>query len=162
MPTRKAAAVTRAATTARQSTRSSRDPVQPKTRFATKPNTPHATLTQTDASPVASAAAETPARLLRRKPTRPIASAGQDGSSARTAVYAAAIANIHNVIEASHTPRQTSLLVRLNGAIFDPSWEVRDVSLEDIVLAYLGQSSAMNDLTEREPALAHSGRSDAQ
>jgi ABC-2 type transport system ATP-binding protein len=69
----------------------------------------------------------------------------------------AAIASIHNVVEASHTTRQTTLLVRLNGAIFDPSWEVRDVSLEDIVLAYLGQPSASNDLNEREPVLVSGG-----
>ena len=47
------------------------------------------------------------------------------------------VASVHTVIEASHTDRQTTLLVRSNGPIFDPSWEVQDVSLEDIVLAYL-------------------------
>jgi ABC-2 type transport system ATP-binding protein len=73
----------------------------------------------------------------------------------------AAVASVHNVIEASHTARQTTLLVRLNGAIFNPSWEVRDVSLEDIVLAYLGQPSANNDRYEQEPALAHGGREGA-
>ena len=54
----------------------------------------------------------------------------------------AAIASLHNVIEASHTDRQTTLLVRLNGQIFDPAWQQQDVSLEDITLAYLGQSRA--------------------
>ena len=49
-----------------------------------------------------------------------------------------AIASVHTVIEESHADRQTTLLVRLNGPIFDPSWEAQDVSLEDIVLAYLG------------------------
>ncbi|HEX5440191.1 MAG TPA: ABC transporter ATP-binding protein [Ktedonobacterales bacterium] len=52
----------------------------------------------------------------------------------------AAVASLHNVIEASHTERQTTLLVRLNGQLFDASWQQHDVSLEDIVLAYLGQS----------------------
>jgi ABC-2 type transport system ATP-binding protein len=52
----------------------------------------------------------------------------------------AAIASLHNVIEVSHTERQTTLLVRLNGQLFDASWQQQDVSLEDIVLAYLGQS----------------------
>jgi ABC-2 type transport system ATP-binding protein len=66
----------------------------------------------------------------------------------------AAIASIHNVIEVSHTPRQSTLLVRLNGAIFDPAWEVRDVSLEDIVLAYLGQPAGNR---AQDPALTHSG-----
>lgn len=52
----------------------------------------------------------------------------------------AAIASLHNVIEAIHTERQTTLRVRLNGQLFDASWQQHDVSLEDIVLAYLGQS----------------------
>ena len=50
----------------------------------------------------------------------------------------AAVASVHNVIEASHTERQTTLLVRVNGRLFDHSWAVEDVTLEDIVLAYLG------------------------
>lgn len=50
-----------------------------------------------------------------------------------------AIASAHTVIETSHTERQTTLLVRTNGPLFDPSWEVQEVSLEDIVLAYLSQ-----------------------
>ena len=54
----------------------------------------------------------------------------------------AAVASLHNVIEVSHTARQTTLLVRLNGQLFDSSWQPQDVSLEDIVLAYLGQSRA--------------------
>ncbi len=50
-----------------------------------------------------------------------------------------AIASTHTVIETSQTERQTTLLVRTNGPLFDPSWEVQEVSLEDIVLAYLSQ-----------------------
>jgi ABC-2 type transport system ATP-binding protein len=52
----------------------------------------------------------------------------------------AAVSSIHTVIEESHTDLQTTLLVRVNGRVFDPSWEIQDVSLEDIVLAYMGQS----------------------
>jgi ABC-type multidrug transport system ATPase subunit len=52
-----------------------------------------------------------------------------------------ALANVHTVIEASHTDRQTTLLVRTNGPLFDPSWEVQEVSMEDIVLAYLSQQA---------------------
>lgn len=52
----------------------------------------------------------------------------------------AAVGKVHNVVEASHTDRQTTLLVRVNGHLFDPSWEVQGVTLEDIVLAYLGQT----------------------
>jgi ABC-2 type transport system ATP-binding protein len=51
----------------------------------------------------------------------------------------AAVASVHTVIEASHTERQTTLLVRTNGHVFAPSWDLQDVSLEDIVLAYLSQ-----------------------
>lgn len=51
-----------------------------------------------------------------------------------------AIARVHNVLQATHTDRQTTLLVRTNGHVWDPSWEAHDLSLEDIVLAYLGQS----------------------
>jgi ABC-type multidrug transport system ATPase subunit len=53
----------------------------------------------------------------------------------------AAVASVHTVIEASHTVRQTTLLVRAHGPLFDPSWEVQDVSMEDIVLAYLSQQA---------------------
>ncbi len=52
-----------------------------------------------------------------------------------------AIAHLHTIIEVQHTPRQTALLVRLNGPFFDPSWETQSVSLEDVVLAYLGRAS---------------------
>ena len=63
----------------------------------------------------------------------------------------AAVASLHNIIEASHTERQTTLLVRLNGQLFDTSWTVQDVSLEDIVLAYLGQSRSQQLGEERMP-----------
>lgn len=52
-----------------------------------------------------------------------------------------AIAGVHTIIEASHTERQTTLLVRANGPIFAPSWEAQEVSMEDIVLAYLSQQT---------------------
>jgi len=50
-----------------------------------------------------------------------------------------AIAHLHNVVQATHTERQTTMLVRTNGHIWDPSWQVHPVSLEEIVLAYLGK-----------------------
>jgi ABC-2 type transport system ATP-binding protein len=46
------------------------------------------------------------------------------------------------VISSSHTDRQTSLLVRTAGAITDPAWKVHEISLEDLVLAYLADPSA--------------------
>src|SRR5579883_1849804 len=54
----------------------------------------------------------------------------------------AAVASVHTVIEADHTRRQTTLLVRSHGPLFDPAWEVQEVALEDIVLAYLSQQTA--------------------
>jgi ABC-2 type transport system ATP-binding protein len=43
------------------------------------------------------------------------------------------------VIEESHTDKQTVLLVRTDEAILDPAWTVKPVSLEDLVLGYLRQ-----------------------
>ncbi|MGW6055375.1 ABC transporter ATP-binding protein [Streptomyces sp. NPDC055189] len=42
-----------------------------------------------------------------------------------------------HVISASHTDRQTTLLVRTDTAVHDPSWSVSPLGLEDIVLAYM-------------------------
>jgi ABC-2 type transport system ATP-binding protein len=53
----------------------------------------------------------------------------------------AAIAHLHHIVQAQHSERQSALLVRANGHIWDPSWEVHEVALEEIVLAYLSQSS---------------------
>ncbi|MGI8562512.1 MAG: ABC transporter ATP-binding protein [Candidatus Dormibacter sp.] len=47
------------------------------------------------------------------------------------------VGKVHSVVQALHTDRQTTLLVRTNGHIYDPSWTVSDVLLEDVVLAYL-------------------------
>lgn len=58
----------------------------------------------------------------------------------------AAVARVHNVVQASHTGRQTSLLVRANGHLFEAIWDVHDVSLEEIVLAYLGRPAAETPL----------------
>ena len=45
------------------------------------------------------------------------------------------------VIKATQTANQTRLLVRLDAPVLDPSWEVDEVGLEDIVLAYMGRES---------------------
>jgi ABC-2 type transport system ATP-binding protein len=44
------------------------------------------------------------------------------------------------VIEESHTDRQSTLLVRTDGPILDPAWTVGEVGLEDVVLAYMGRA----------------------
>jgi ABC-2 type transport system ATP-binding protein len=45
------------------------------------------------------------------------------------------------VISASHTDRQTTLLVRTSDKVLDPAWMVSEVGLEDLVLAYMSQAA---------------------
>jgi ABC-2 type transport system ATP-binding protein len=45
------------------------------------------------------------------------------------------------VISASHTDVQTTLLVRSTGEILDPAWTVSEVGLEDLVLAYMSEAT---------------------
>ncbi|MEN3362575.1 MAG: type transport system ATP-binding protein [Mycobacteriales bacterium] len=45
------------------------------------------------------------------------------------------------VITASHTDRQTTLVVRTDAPILDPAWTVTGVGLEDLVLAYLSDQA---------------------
>ena len=56
----------------------------------------------------------------------------------------AAIARLHDVIRESHTERQTTLLVRANGHVYDSSWQLHEVDLEEIVLAYLGHKARLS------------------
>jgi ABC-2 type transport system ATP-binding protein len=45
------------------------------------------------------------------------------------------------VIAASETDRQRTLLVRSDGPVVEPGWEIESVSLEDVVLAYMGRGA---------------------
>lgn len=45
------------------------------------------------------------------------------------------------VISASHTDVQTTLLARTSGPVLDPAWTVSEVGLEDLVLAYMKQAA---------------------
>ena len=54
-----------------------------------------------------------------------------------------------HVISASHTDRQTTLIVRTDAAVHDPAWTVSPVGLEDLVLAYMSQTGQPG----RRPAL---------
>jgi ABC-2 type transport system ATP-binding protein len=49
------------------------------------------------------------------------------------------------VVEASHTDRQSTLIVRSSAPIDDPAWSVEPVNLEDLVLAYMGQAAAAHN-----------------
>jgi ABC-2 type transport system ATP-binding protein len=42
------------------------------------------------------------------------------------------------VISASHTDRQTTVIIRTEAPILDPAWTVGQLSLEDLVLEYMG------------------------
>jgi ABC-2 type transport system ATP-binding protein len=55
---------------------------------------------------------------------------------------AAAVARHHTVVRERHTERQTSLLVHSASRVFDAVWEVHEIDLEEIVLAYLGYGGA--------------------
>ena len=46
------------------------------------------------------------------------------------------------VITASHTDRQSTLLVRTEAPILDPAWTVSELTLEDLVLAYMSRPTA--------------------
>ena len=55
------------------------------------------------------------------------------------------------VIEESHTDKQSTLLIRSEEPILDPAWTVRPVTMEDLVLAYMGR--APEDSTQRSAGL---------
>jgi len=55
------------------------------------------------------------------------------------------------VVQATHSERETTLIVRTNGRLIDPAWEQHDVRLEDLVLAYLRNTGTG---TMPEPELA--------
>ena len=57
------------------------------------------------------------------------------------------------VIEASHTDRQSTLLIRSSGPILDPAWTVEQVGLEDLVLAYMRRA----DVADRDARKSHLG-----
>jgi ABC-2 type transport system ATP-binding protein len=46
------------------------------------------------------------------------------------------------VIEESHTDRQSTFLVRTSDPVHDPAWTVRPVTLDDLVIAYMSRDAA--------------------
>jgi len=63
----------------------------------------------------------------------------------------AALPEGQHVIQASHTDRQSTLIVRADRPVLDPAWTVEQLSLEDLVLAYMSQASGAG--RDRRPAL---------
>jgi ABC-2 type transport system ATP-binding protein len=62
---------------------------------------------------------------------------------------AAPIERAHQVVRAVATADRSTLLVRLNGPVIDPAYQAEDVTLEELVLAYMGagEASAAKHLT---------------
>ena len=58
------------------------------------------------------------------------------------------------VIEENHVGRQSTFLIRTTDPIFDPSWTVTPVTLDDIVLAYMKQARDGVDNTTTKLAVA--------
>jgi ABC-2 type transport system ATP-binding protein len=46
------------------------------------------------------------------------------------------------VIEESHTDKQSTFLVRTSDPVHDPAWAVRPVTLDDLVIAYMSRQAA--------------------
>ena len=67
----------------------------------------------------------------------------------------APIERTHTVVQTVTTARQSTLLVRLSGPVIDPAYQAEDVSLEDVVLAYMGadEMAAGRRLTSVEDGL---------
>jgi ABC-2 type transport system ATP-binding protein len=55
----------------------------------------------------------------------------------------ATLSDGQQVIQASHTDRQSTLIVRSTTPIDDPSWTVEQLNLEDLVLAYMTQAATV-------------------
>jgi ABC-2 type transport system ATP-binding protein len=53
------------------------------------------------------------------------------------------------VISESHTDKQSTLVVRADGPVLDPSWSVEQLELEDLVLAYMAHAAGQ----DRRPKL---------
>ena len=50
------------------------------------------------------------------------------------------------IISASHSGQQTTLILRADSGERDPAWTTQKASLEDVVLAYMSKSSAGSGL----------------
>lgn len=58
------------------------------------------------------------------------------------------IAAAHQVVQASYTDRQATVLIHANGPVHDPAWTTRPATLEEVVLAYMN-----NPETGRTPSV---------
>jgi ABC-2 type transport system ATP-binding protein len=61
-------------------------------------------------------------------------------------------AGVAQVVRTEHTDRQSTLLVRTNALLRDPAWKAYDVTLEDLILAYLGDGDTRPHAAWEVPA----------
>ena len=66
----------------------------------------------------------------------------------------ATIGKNNTIVQATRMPRQTTLLVRRTGPIVDPGWVSADVSLEELVLAYMSRDQAPTPDSPSVPSMA--------
>ncbi len=52
------------------------------------------------------------------------------------------VASQHDVVQVEATGRLARLLVRVSGPLHDPAWTVREITLEELVLAYMSHPDA--------------------
>jgi ABC-2 type transport system ATP-binding protein len=52
-----------------------------------------------------------------------------------------ALERAHTVVHATRTARQATLVIRRGGPVLDPAYQAEDISLEDLVLAYMGAAA---------------------
>jgi ABC-2 type transport system ATP-binding protein len=55
----------------------------------------------------------------------------------------AELERLFTVVKATQTERQSRVLARLDGPVLDPAWEVSEVGIEDIILAYMSEDQAL-------------------
>jgi len=53
-----------------------------------------------------------------------------------------AIERDHDVVETTTTARQTTLVVRRRGPLLDPHWDIHPIGLEELILAYMANTTA--------------------
>ena len=55
----------------------------------------------------------------------------------------AELERLFTVVKATQTQCQSRVLARIDGPVLDPAWEVSEVGLEDIILAYMSEDQAV-------------------
>lgn len=67
-----------------------------------------------------------------------------------------ALSTVYPIVFSTETSRQATAVVRADGEIFDPVWELQHLSLEEIVLAYLSRTR-LDDIEPKEEVATRAG-----